>query len=126
MELHHRRALFRLKHLLSLHCPRQCRKFWNPTLHLSLLLNLEEVSSPIRQGVAFSLRLTETSRHTRLMSSAIDQPPGPGQIKKPGPMSPMDHWLFYQAVGIHADDVTTGGWVYVGAAEVPSAKNETD
>jgi hypothetical protein len=38
----------------------------------------------------------------------------------------MDHWFFYQAVGIHADDVTTGGWVYVGAAEVPSVKNETD
>jgi creatinine amidohydrolase/Fe(II)-dependent formamide hydrolase-like protein len=33
-----------------------------------------------------------------------------------------DHWLFYQAVGIHADDVTTGGWAYVGPAEVPSQR----
>ncbi len=30
-----------------------------------------------------------------------------------------DHWLFYQGVGIHADDVTKGDWVYVGPATPP-------
>jgi hypothetical protein len=59
MQPHHRGYLLRLKHLVSLHRPRRCRKLWNPrSASVSPLGIPEGVSSTIRQGVSFSVRVT--------------------------------------------------------------------
>ncbi|CCW18088.1 hypothetical protein EBBID32_24380 [Sphingobium indicum BiD32] len=48
MQPQHCGHLVCLKHLISLHRPRPCRKLWNPIRHLSLLSAIRGGSSPFR------------------------------------------------------------------------------
>lgn len=58
MQPHHRGHLVGLKHLLSLHSHCPCRNLWKLIRHMSFPSSTEKVSSQIRQGVTFSVRMT--------------------------------------------------------------------